>query len=102
VFTKPVVIVKVPETVPVFVPLNNEFALEKVTPVADELLIVILVKLAVGDAVKFLKTPVPLTDWAIVCAVTVGVDIFACVTCPKVSVPVLVKVPLFTMFPPMI
>ncbi len=64
VLTKPVVKVSVLETVPVLDPDNSELALPNVTPDALLLLIVKLLKLAVGDAVKFLKVPLPV----IVCA----------------------------------
>ena len=64
-------------------PLNNELALLNVTPAAFVLLILTEVKFAVGEAVKFLNTPDPLTVWATVDAVGVGVAIFACVTWPK-------------------
>ncbi len=66
VFTTPAVKFRVPEAVPVLAPFNNELALLNVTPLAFVLLMVMEAKLAVGEAVKFLKTPVPLTVWATV------------------------------------
>jgi hypothetical protein len=58
----PFVKFSVPETVPVPTPVIV-LAVEKVTPPAEVLLIVILLKLAVGEAVRFLKTPVPDIVW---------------------------------------
>ena len=57
--------VKAPETVPVFAPDNKAFDV-KLTPLTFELLMVKLVKLAVGNALvkgnKFLNKPVPAID----------------------------------------
>ena len=64
VLIKPDVKVRVPETVPVTDPDKSEFAPEKVTPEALELLIVSDVKFAVGDADRLRNVPAP----EIVCA----------------------------------
>jgi hypothetical protein len=98
VFTKPVVNVNVPETVPVFAPLNKEFALAKVTPVEELLLIVTEVKLAVELAVTilFLNTPVPETVCGVVEAETVPLFLKFWklkVEAVWVNVPLLVKLP---------
>ena len=64
-FSIPEVKLRLPDTVPVLGPFNKALP-EMVTPAAFEFCMVKPLKLAVGEAVRLRKVPVPLMVWAFV------------------------------------